>query len=309
MRLLVSGATGLIGRHFIRSLGSNPPSGAGAGCEFWGLSRRERPPGDGVARWFRWDSKAEPVPAGALEGVDVVVHLAGEAVTESRWTEERKRELLESRRMGTRHLVEGIAALPEGKRPRMLLSASAVGYYGDGGDQLLTEASPPGQGFLTDVCVNWEREAEQAEALGLRVVKMRIGVVLSKDGGALAQMLPPFRLGVGARVGSGKQFIPWIHIDDAVGMIRFALEHDAVSGPFNVVSPEPTTHGEFVKTLGHVLHRPVLGVVPAFAFKLAVGEMATAILEGQRALPEKAEKSGYSFQFRSLEPALRNLLG
>ena len=302
MRVLLSGATGLIGKQLAPAL-------AAKGHEVWGLSRRSQAPAGAIARWFAWDSMKGPLPDGSLDGVGAVIHLAGEPVIDGRWTDERKRELIESRRLGTRHVVQSLAAIAPERRPRTLLSASAVGYYGDTGASWVDESSGAGKGFLAEICVAWEEEALAAEPLGVRVVRHRIGLVMTPDGGALGKMIIPFKLGLGGRLGDGHQYQPWIHLKDTLGLLMHALEHEQVQGALNTVAPEPVTNREFTQVLGHVLHRPTVAAVPAFALKLAMGEAAQAVLDGQRVSAKKAEDSGYVFQFRTLEPCLRDVLG
>ena len=245
------------------------------------------------------------VEPGALRGVDAVVHLAGEPVSQ-RWTREVRRRILESRSVGTRAVVEAMAEV--GVRGP-LVSASAVGYYGDRGAEPLTEASAPGRGFLADVCRAWEAEAQRAEGFGVRTVRLRIGLVLHPDGGVLHRVLPSFKMGAGGRLGSGAQYFPWIHREDALGLLLYALEREGLGGPLNAVAPEQVTNAQFSHVLGEVLHRPSVMHVPAFALKLAFGEMASAALESQRVLPERALAEGYRFQFPELRGALEHLVG
>jgi hypothetical protein len=234
-----------------------------------------------------------------------VIHLAGEPVAQ-RWNAESKREILDSREIGTRNLVAGIAAADP--RPRILLSSSAVGYYGKHGDEVIDEQSAPGSDFLADVCVAWEREAKVAEELGLRVVMVRTGVVLDADGGALKTMLPPFKAGVGGPVAGGKQYMPWIHADDIVGLYLAALDNEQWSGPINGTAPNPVTNTEFSKALGRALHRPSLFPVPAFVIRARYGEMAEIVTEGQRAVPAAALANGYEFAEPELDAALVSVL-
>ncbi len=253
---------------------------------------------------FVWDGAGE-VPPGALEGVRTVVHLAGEPVAEGRWTASKKRAIEESRVEGTRALVASLRA--HGVRPDVFVSASAVGYYGDRGDELLEETSAPGAGFLSGVTVGWEREAKAAEALGARVVQLRIGVVLAREGGALPRMLLPFRAGLGARLGSGEQWMPWVHVDDVVGLVLHALSAH-VAGPVNVVAPHAVRNAELTRVLGHVLRRPAVLRAPAFALRAALGEVAAVVLASQRVVPKVAQATGYDFAHPTLEGALRDLL-
>lgn len=302
MRVLLSGATGLIGRELARQLTAR-------GHEVWGFSRRARSPDGDVARWFVWDTLEGAVPPAAMEGVEAVIHLAGEPIAEKRWSAEHKRRVLESRTKGTTAIVEALRAASP--RPRVLLAASAVGIYGNRGDALIDEASPPGPAsdFMVEVCTAWERASAPAAELGLRLVQLRIGVVLAKQGGALEKLAPVFRMGIGGRLGDGRQFFPWIHEADVVGLMVHALESEAAQGPLNLVAPGSVTNDQLGKALGRALHRPVLTFVPAFALKLALGEMSTTVLQGQRVSAAKAESLGYRFRFPEIDGALRDLLG
>lgn len=293
MKALITGGTGLLGRALLANLTdavvlSRDPA------------RTTRKIGGG--RVVRWDPATEPAPLEALQGVEAVFNLAGEPVAEGRWTEDKKRRIRDSRMIGTRNLVAGLRALDQ--KPSVLISASAVGYYGDRGDEELDEASPVGRGFLAEVCSDWEREALAAEALGIRVVCVRIGIVLAPDGGALARMLTPFKMGVGGRLGSGKQWMPWIHIEDVVGLLLHASRIAAVSGSINAVSPRPVTNADFTGTLGHAVHRPAFLPVPKTVLRIAFGEMSEMLLASQRALPRVAERTGYRFKYTDLDGAL-----
>ncbi|MBM7119184.1 TIGR01777 family oxidoreductase [Archangium primigenium] len=246
-----------------------------------------------------------PLSPDALAGAEAVIHLAGETVNQ-RWTESARRRIQESRVVGTRMLVEAMKAAGTVRR---FVSASASGYYGaDRGAEPLTETGAPGDDFLARVCRAWEAEAHEADAAGIPTVVARLGVVLHPSGGALRQMLPAFRLGVGGRMGSGKQYLSWIHRDDAVGLLLFALEQEALRGPLNVTAPEPVTNEDFAHTLGAALRRPSLLPLPGFALKAALGEMSLVVLGGQRVLPRGAQDAGYTFQYTALAPALRALL-
>jgi uncharacterized protein len=296
VKITISGASGLVGRRLLNVLGK-------VGHQLHVLSRSgaTRVP-EGV-RLSQWDT-ASPAPPKALETADAVVHLAGEPVAQ-RWTAEVKRRIRESRIQSTRNLVEGLAQLP--RRPETLVCASAIGYYGSRGDEVLTESSPPGTGFLPEVCVEWERAAGQAATLGMRVVIIRIGVVLDARGGALGRMLPPFRAGVGGPIGSGRQWMSWIDAEDLAELFRLVIEgsHDGV---FNGVAPFPITNREFTRELARVLGRPAILPIPAFALKLLFGEMAQVLLESQRVAPRAAEAAGFRFRFPQLAPALADLL-
>lgn len=246
-----------------------------------------------------------PPPADSLATADAVIHLAGEPVAQ-RWTPEVKEKIRTSRVDGTRRLVEALSSLS--RRPQVLVSASAIGIYGSRGDDLLTENSSPGEGFLAEVCKAWEGESALAESLGIRVAQIRIGVVLGKEGGALAKMLPGFRAGLAGRLGSGQQWMSWIHLEDLVDLLVFALDHATARGPLNGTAPNPVRNIEFTKELARVLHRPALIPAPAFAIKLVLGEMAEVALESQRVLPKATEAAGFGFRFSMLRDALEDLL-
>ncbi len=300
MHVTLTGATGLIGTKLVKALQARGDT----------VTVLSRSPGKareslGVEA-IAWDPTAGPAPAGALSGRDAVVHLAGEPVAQ-RWNAKSKQAILDSRVLGTRNLVAGLAAA--GPRPAALVSSSAVGYYGKHGDERVPESSPAGSDFLADVCVRWEGEAELAGGLGLRVVHIRTGVVLDADGGALKTMLPPFKAGVGGPVAGGRQYLPWIHVDDIVGLYLKALDDPSWSGAYNGAAPEPVTNKEFSRALGKALHRPSISPVPAFAIKLLYGEMAEIVVEGQRAVPERALAGGYAFAHPELQPALDSALG
>ena len=295
MNVLISGATGMIGSALTRELERD-------GHRVTRLTRSPRGEND-----IRWDPDAGTIE-GSLEGTDAVVHLAGESIAEGRWTSSKKERIMESRKRGTRLLAESIAARP--KPPRVLVSASAVGYYGDRGDELLREDSRPGSDFLAEVCKAWEAAADPARKAGIRVIHPRFGIVLSPQGGALGTTLPIFKLGGGGRIGSGRQWWSWVALDDVVGSIVYALEDDSLEGPVNVGSPNPLTNAEYTKVLGKVLNRPTFFAVPAPAIRIAIGGMAEALLlASQRMEPAKLKEGGYHFRYPELEAALRHLLG
>jgi uncharacterized protein (TIGR01777 family) len=297
VKITITGASGLIGRRLLKSL-------AAGGHSLQVLSRHagtNMPPGVKV---FVWDATRGEPPADSLRDVDAVIHLAGAPVAQ-RWNDDTKAKIRESRVTGTRSLVRALSKLAT--KPKVLLCSSAIGYYGSRGDEILTEASAPGSDFLADVCVAWEKEASAAEALGMRVVRMRTGVVLDQRGGALAKMLPPFKLGLGGKLGSGRQWMSWIHLDDLAGLYTFALEN-AVSGPVNGVAPYPVPNADFTKKLAAALHRPALLPVPPIGLKLMFGEMSEVLLASQRVQPRQAETAGYRFRFPQLDPALADLL-
>ena len=240
-----------------------------------------------------------------LQVSDAAIHLAGEPIAQ-RWTPEARRRILESRVEGTRRLIAGLAALSA--PPRVFICSSAVGFYGSRGDEILTESSPPGTGFLAEVCTAWEGAADQASALGTRVVKLRTGMVLGGRGGALDRMLPAFRMGAGGRLGSGRQWMPWIHLEDHLDLVEFALAQAGVSGPFNAVAPNPVTNREFTASLARALRRPAFLPAPAFALKVMFGEMACVLLQSQRVIPQAALHAGFVFRHPELGPALQEIL-
>jgi uncharacterized protein (TIGR01777 family) len=304
VRVTVTGASGLIGRALVTELREH---GAQVTVLSRDPSRSPRAPG---VEAMRWDPLSEPAPVAALAGADAVVHLAGENVAQ-RWTERAKRAIRESRVTGTRNLLAGLRAAGEedaGRRPRTLVSGSAIGYYGARGEEPLDEDAPPGDDFLAETCVAWEAEAQKATALGMRVVQVRTGVVLSGEGGALEKMLPPFRLGVGGPVAGGRQYVSWVHRADLVGMIGAALQDERWVGAVNGTAPEPVTNRELSHALGHALHRPSLLPVPEIALRLLYGEMAEVVTKGARVVPAKALVLGYDFRHGELDEALRSAL-
>ncbi len=304
MRVAVTGATGLIGRALVKAL-------QGRGDEVVALSRdpgRARQAlGDGVEAHAWPNPTGAPPPEAALAGADAVVHLLGEPVAQ-RWTAQAKESIRGSRTDGTRSLVQGLLALAPDQRPGTLVSQSASGFYGPHGDEQLTEDAPAGADFLASVVVGWEGEAMRA-ASDLRVALTRTGVVLSPEGGALAKMLPFFRLGIGGPVAGGRQYVPWIHLDDVVGAMLFCLDDAQAAGPVNLAAPSPVTNAELSRTLGRVLKRPAVLPVPAIALKLLYGEMAEIVVTGQRAVPARLLQLGYGFRHPDLEAALRDVLG
>lgn len=296
--IVVTGASGLIGKHLVASL-------VGAGRRVLRAVRRDVRHTD---QEICWDPAQGQIERDKLAGVDAVVHLAGANVAGKRWTPDYKQLLIDSRVEGTQLVSETIATLEP--KPRVLACASAIGFYGDRGDELVNESSASGAGFLPGLCQQWEDACEPAREAGIRVANMRIGVVLSPDGGALAKMLTPFKLGVGGIIGSGRQYISWIALDDVVRAIAHVLDHDQLSGPVNLVSPSAVTNREFTKTLGRVLSRPTLFPMPAFAARLAFGEMADELLlSSTRVAPTALVEGRFDFQYADLEAALRHLLG
>ncbi len=269
------------------------------------LTRRPRKDRPSDVAWHP-DGSAGSL-AGHLDGVDAVINLAGEGIADRRWSADRKTALRDSRLLATRTLVRAMATCQT--PPRALVSASGVGYYGPRDEQPVTEATPPGPDFLARVCVEWEEEARAAEGHGTRVAMVRTGLVLDSKGGALPRMLPPFRLGLGATIGSGHQFMPWIHVADWVSMVLWLIQSERGAGAFNGTAPQPVTNRDFTQTLGRVLRRPAVLRAPAFALNLALGEMSYLLTTGQRAVPARAEELGFKFAFRELEPALQDILG
>ncbi|HEX8354482.1 MAG TPA: TIGR01777 family oxidoreductase [Pyrinomonadaceae bacterium] len=301
MKVIVTGSTGLVGRALVRSLLAD---GHGVTRLVRGGSQGFRAPGTAAVHW---DPERGEIDAKELEGHDAAVHLAGESIAEGRWDDEKKRRILESRVKGTRLFTEALAGLKE--RPRALVSASAVGFYGDRGDEVLSEESASGTDFLSEVCREWEKATLAASRAGMRVVHARIGVVLSAEGGALPKMLTPFKLGLGGRVGSGRQYMSWITLEDLVGVIRRAIDDETLRGPVNAVAPRPVTNEQFTKALGRVLGRPTVFAVPAFAARLAFGEMADALLlSGSRVEPARLREAGHQFRHTEIEGALRSVL-
>jgi uncharacterized protein (TIGR01777 family) len=302
MRVVVTGATGFVGTPLVREL-------LAAGHSVTALTRaverasRRLPARCQVVAWN---------PTGVLDphvlmGADAVVHLAGEGIAAARWSADRKRAIRESRVATSTALVQAMDRLDAGARPRALVAASAIGWYGDRGDAVLDEHSGPGAGFLARVCHDWEQAVFAAQALGVRTSTVRIGVVLGRDGGALQALLPVFRLGLGGRLGWGRQWFSWIHLQDLVGLLRFVIEHPEAAGPINGVAPQPVTNATFAAELGRALHRPALLSVPALVLRAALGEMSTVLLASQRVLPRAAERLGFAFRYPGVRAALDDL--
>ncbi len=301
MRFLISGASGMVGQALRRSLEADghpahrlmrPESARGKFPE----------PGD-----VRWDPVRNEFDASAAEGVDAVVHLAGASIAAGRWTAARKDLLRTSRVDATHHLVAALGRLA--RKPAVLVAASAVGYYGDRGDEILTEQSPPASDYLGTLCQQWEAESVRAEQHSIRTVLLRFGIILSPAGGALARMLLPFKLGAGGRLGSGKQWMSWLTLSEAVGVIRYAVENTALRGAVNAVASQPVTNADFTRALARAVHRPAIFPAPPFALRLALGEMADALLlSSQRVIPDRLHQAGYRFQHAELASALRALL-
>jgi uncharacterized protein len=298
MNITLTGGTGFVGRrlvhrllaekHTVKLLGRNRKTGFGSSVEN-----------------IIWDATEAEPPAESLRDADAIIHLAGEPVAQ-RWTREAKRRIRASRVEGTRRLIQALSTLST--RPSVMVSASAVGIYGSRGSEVLTEASRPGEGWLADLNKEWEATADLAKALGIRLVKLRIGIVLGKEGGVLARMAPPFRWGLGGRMGPGTQYMPWIHLNDLVGLILYCLTTEKLQGPVNATAPNPATNAEFAEELGAALRRPTIFPLPTFMIKAIFGEMSEVILSSQRAVPKAAEGAGYVFQFPALCPALRDAL-
>ena len=296
MKILIGGSHGLVGTALIKSLET-------MGHEVFRLVRYAPHSKTEV----EWSPDRYSIALARIEGFDAVVNLAGESIAEGRWTDEKKLRIRESRVKGTKLLGDALANLTV--RPKTFICASAIGYYGNRGDEILTESSAPGDDFLADVCQKWEEATALATEKGIRVVNTRFGVILDTEGGALKKMLPPFRMGVGGKIGSGKQWMSWIALDDVVGGIQFALANDSIKGPVNFVAPVPVTNAEFTRTLGQALSRPTLFPMPGFAVKLLFGEMGEALLLGsERVAPKRLIAEGYEFRFSQLKPALAHIL-
>jgi hypothetical protein len=305
-RVTVTGATGLIGPRLIAALQRGGTQVTVLSRDSARAQQRLGAAGLEPVEAFDWDLMSEPAPAQALQGRDAVVHLAGENIAQ-RWSAEAKRAIRASRITGTRNLLAGLEQADA--RPAALVSSSGVGYYGAHGEEPLDEDAAPGADFLARICVDWEQEASNASALGMRVVLVRTGVVLDSDGGALEKMLPPFRLGVGGPVAGGRQYISWVHLDDLVGVIVAAVTDERWSGPVNATAPEPVSNRDFSRALGRALKRPALLPVPGAALSLLYGEMAEIVTKGARVVPAKALVLGYEFAHAELGEALASALG
>ncbi|MFN7802446.1 MAG: TIGR01777 family oxidoreductase [Planctomycetaceae bacterium] len=298
MRILVSGSSGLVGSALIPTL-------TAAGHDVVRLVRSKS--ANRSKELASWDPAKGQIDVSGLSDIDAVVHLAGESIASGRWNTERKARIRDSRIQGTRLLAETLAKLPA--PPKVFVCASAIGFYGDRGDEVLSESSSPGTGFLADVCREWETACDPLQRSGTRVVNLRFGVVLSRQGGALKQMLLPFQMGAGGILGNGKQYMSVVSLKDAVGVIEFVLGNSGVAGPVNVVCPQPVTNYDYTKALGKVLHRPTIFPVPGFAARLAFGEMADALLlSSSRVVPDRLLAAGYQFRDPTVEAALRSAL-
>lgn len=299
MKIVISGSSGLVGTALVNFLRAD-------GHEVCRLVRSGSASFADGSRLIRWEPPTGSIDLTALENSDAVVNLAGASIAGGRWTLARKELLRRSRVDATRHLVGGLAQLKN--KPRVFVSASAIGYYGERGEETLTETSAPGNDFLAQLCRDWECASASVERENIRAVTLRFGIILAKQGGALRQMLPPFRLGVGGRLGSGRQWMSWIALEDVVALIRWAIENDSLRGPVNAVTPNPVRNSEFSSVLAGVLRRPALFPVPRPVLKLALGEMAGALLESQRVMPAKLTDRGFHFQWPELKPALQCIL-
>ena len=295
MTIVLAGGSGFLGRKLAKRLEAE-------GHRTITLTRR--PSGDGNEIAWQPDGSPGALPR-HLDGVDAIVNLAGEGIADKRWSAARQESLRNSRVLATRTLVSAIADCA--RPPKVLISGSAIGYYGPHGDEPVTESTPPGAGLLSRICVEWEEEARQVDASSTRLAIVRTGIALDRDGGALKKMLLPFTLGLGAAIGSGDQYMPWIHAADWTAMVSWLIQNDRARGAFNATAPEPVVNRTFTRTLGRVLHRPALFRAPAFVLYAALGEMASMLVEGQRVLPAAAEQLGFRFTYRTLEPALESL--
>lgn len=296
MKILITGASGLIGKSLQRSFSEK-------GYDML-LAGRGEPKHENEIQWTVEDGFREE-DVSRLEALDVVVHLAGEGIAGLRWTDDKKKAIRDSRVNGTQNLVNALADLKQ--KPKVLIASSAIGFYGDRGDEIVTETSRAGDTFLSEVCKEWEIESRRAEDSGIRTVLLRTSIVLSKDGGALATMLTPFKLGLGGVVGSGKQWMSWVSLDDVIDIINYAIENENLRGAVNVASPNPVTNEEFTKTLGEVLYRPTILPLPEFAINLVFGEMGDALLiDSTRVEPKRLQEAGYKFRFTDLKSALEN---
>jgi uncharacterized protein (TIGR01777 family) len=296
MKILITGSHGLVGKALISELNKDKH-------EIVSLVRHA----SAGASEIEWHPNQGSIDSERVSGFDVVVHLAGESIASGRWTDEKKRKIRESRVNGTTLLSRALARST--KPPAVFISASAIGYYGNRANELLDEKSAPGNDFLAEVCVAWERATGEAEARGVRTVHTRFGIILDQEGGALAKMLTPFRMGVGGRIGDGKQWMSWIALADVIQGLKLVIEHSSITGPVNFVAPNPVTNSEFTKSLGDALSRPTLFPMPSFAARLAFGEMADALLlSSAKVEPKRLQESGYRFEFENLQPALAAIL-
>ncbi|NBX68801.1 MAG: TIGR01777 family protein [Proteobacteria bacterium] len=301
MKILVTGGTGFVGRPLVKKL-------AEANHQIVLLTRNPEAAKKSISapmEVYGWEPETSTPPKEAYNGIDAIVHLAGESIAAGRWTAKQKKKILDSRVLSTRNLLKG--AVEAGAKPKVIVSASAIGIYGDRGNQSLSETSAQGIGFLADVCRAWERETQYPGLESVRKVNLRIGIVLEKGGGALQKLLPLFKIGGGGPVGNGKQWMSWIHLSDLVEMIMYSLTHDTVSGATNAVAPNPSTNAEFSRALGKALHRPAFMPAPPFALKLAMGEMSELVLASQKVEAKKIESAGFVFKFPKIQEALDDI--
>lgn len=299
MKTLVTGATGFIGRVIVQQLEQQ-------GHEVVVLTRNVPKAAlilGSKCKYFQWADTTTPPPAEAFQGVEGIINLMGESIGEKKWSEEQKKKILNSRVIGTAKLLEAVSKLE--KKPKVLVSTSAIGIYGNRRAEELDENSAPGSGFLAEVCKAWEGEANKAQKLGLRVAIIRVGVVMGKNGGALTKMVPLFKLGVGGKLGSGDQYMSWVHVEDLAAMFVTALTDESISGPYNGTAPYPATNSDFTKVLGKVLRRPAILPAPEFALKTILGEMSAIVLEGQKVLPKKFKEKNFHYRYPTLEMTLK----
>lgn len=300
MAILITGATGFVGQHLLKLVEKPVVTSRSR-------SKAMEKLGDQVADVIEWDPMSGPVPIDPDMQIDGVISLMGEPIAEGRWSDEKKRRIRDSRVVGTRNLIAGLRNL--NRLPSTFVSASAVGIYGSQADTIIDESNSKGEGFLVDVCREWEAAANEFSDDGVRVVLVRIGIVLGEGGGALEKMLPIFKLGLGGKLGAGDQYVPWIHVEDLASMLRWAVDQEEVQGPVNASAPEPVTNLQFTKAIGKALRRPTIFPVPKFALKLALGEFAESLLYSQRVVPKVALDNGYEFQFERIEQAIADVVG
>ena len=300
MTVLITGGTGFVGQRLLPHFDNPLITSRNRDRALTKLGKR-------VGDVIQWSPMDKPLAIPAEHSVTAIVNLMGDSIAEGRWTEEKKKRIRDSRVIGTKKIVEAVSQME--KKPDVVVSASAIGYYGDTGETIVTESAAKGSGFLPDVSDEWERATDGLTELGVRVVKLRIGIVLGADGGALEKMIPLFRMGLGGKLGSGQQWFPWIHVDDLVGMIKWAVDTPNAEGVYNATAPNPVRNGEFTQALASSVNRWALLPAPKFGLKLALGEFAESLFFSQCVVPEKAKSEGFDFQFAELEPALKNIVG